>query len=72
MKIIVLIAMAILIGGCASTGVGSNSSSYTPGEAQLKARNPYLLNCPATASPVCDTWGGRTKKEFVNCRCGRF
>ena len=75
MKIIVLIAAAILIGGCASTGSDSGDSrlfSSVQGEAQLKARDPYLLTCPANAAPICDQWGGRTNKRLVNCRCDRF
>ena len=75
MKIKVLIVTAILMAGCASTGGESGGSKFLssmPGEVQLKANNPYLLNCPANASPVCDAWGGRTGKTLVNCKCRRF
>jgi len=32
--------------------------------------NPWLLTCTPGAAPVCDVYGGRTRKLYSNCRCG--
>ena len=62
-----VILVACLLAGCAAM----NESAYMPGENQLKDKNPYLLNCPSGSAPVCSTHGGRLKKTFTNCTCGR-
>lgn len=72
MKIVVLIAIVLLSGACASMEGGAKSSSFMPTTAQLEATNPYLLNCPAKTTPVCDIEGGRVRQVGTNCRCVRF
>lgn len=75
MRIIAVITAVVLIAGCASTGAGiggSNSGSTMLTEAQLESKNPYLLDCPRNASPICDIEGGRTRQVFTNCRCVRY
>jgi len=67
MKTIVLIGAVILMGGCATT----DGNSYMPSEAQLQARNPYLLNCPRNKPPVCKVWGGRVNNEAAMCACSK-
>lgn len=33
--------------------------------------NPALLRCASGTAPVCEVWGGRTRKEYSSCRCRR-
>ena len=72
MKIATLAVTAVLIGGCTSIAGHSRSGSYMPGVDQENRTNPYLLNCPDRAMPVCDVDGGRTRKVYSNCRCVGF
>lgn len=63
MKTLWLSIALILLAGCAAT-------DPTAFRADPQAfSNPELLRCAAARVPVCEVWGGRTGKHYLNCRC---
>jgi hypothetical protein len=62
---VILLAVAILMGGCASL----NDGSYMPSLAREAEQNPYLLDCPKGGVPICRASIGRFHKSYSMCRC---
>lgn len=65
MKILWLTAALAVLAGCAPMdplAYREDPNAYS---------DPALLRCATGTAPVCEVWGGRTRKEFSNCQCRR-
>lgn len=51
------------LAGCASVG----ERAYR--EDPRAHSNPWLLKCAGGTAPVCNAYGGRTRRDYANCRC---
>ena len=66
MKTLWLSATLIILAGCVST----DPLAYR--EDPNAFSNPALLRCASGTAPICMIEGGRTRKNYSNCRCGRI